>query len=210
MDAPGTRRELDLPVAELDLPDGFTPPDWEAPFDLQAHLAKVPAGATVKGMFLSSTVETVKARGGGLLTGEKFTAFRDYPLTRTLELLAEGASLVFPERSLRDGMRRLARPAFPVFADSMIGRTIFAAIGRDPKPVLGLASRAWRHATNTGKLESEPVDDTAVRVRVSDFLLTEMVAVGIAEGVLQACGRQGVVVRRMQSPSDGEFLIRWV
>ncbi len=106
-------------------------------------------------------------------------------------------------------MRRLARPAFSVFADSMVGRAVFAAVGHDPRPVLGLASRAWRHATNTGKLQSEPVDETAVLIRVSDFLLTEAVAVGIAEGVLQACGRQGVVARRMHSATAGEFLVRW-
>lgn len=210
MEARGTRRELDLPIADLDLPDGFALPDWKAPFDLQAHLRTLPAGATVKGMFLSSTIDTVRDRGGGLLTGEKFTAFRDYPLGRTLELLVEGAPLVYPDRPLRDGMRRLARPAFPVFAESLVGRAVFAATGRDPRSVLGLASRAWRHATNTGKLESAPQDDTSTLVHVSEFHLTEMVAVGIAEGVLEACGRRGVVARRMRSPTEVDFLIRWM
>jgi len=206
---PKTARELELPLADLDLPDGFAPPDWTAPFDLEAHLRQVPADATVKGMFLSSTVEAVQSRGGGLLTGEKFTAFRDYPMGRTLELLAEGAPLVYPDHPLRDGMRRLARPAFPVFAGSLVGRAVFAATGSDPRSVLGLASRAWRHATNTGKLESEPLDETSMRIHISDFHLTEMVAVGIAEGVLEACGRRGVVAPRMQSASEGDVIIRW-
>lgn len=202
-------REGELPLADLELPDGFAFPDWSAPFDLQEHLRSVPADATVKGMFLSSTVEAVRDSGGGLLTSEKFTAFRDYPLSRTLELLVEGAPLVYPDLPLRDGMRRLARPAFPVFAGSLVGRAVFAAVGRDPRSVLGLASRAWRHATNTGKLESEPQDENTTLVRVCEFHLTEAVAVGIAEGVLEACGRRGRVARRMQSPTEGDFLIRW-
>ena len=93
--------------------------------------------------------------------------------------------------------------------DPGASRAVFAAIGRDPQPVLGLASRAWRHATNTGRLETEVVDESAVVIRVSDFLLTEAVAVGIAEGVLEACGRQGVVARRMRTPTAGDFWVHW-
>jgi len=208
--ASGRRGHPGPPLTGLDLPPGFAPPDWEAPFDLQAHLRRVPDDATVKGMFMASVVDTVRERAGSHLTEERYTPFRDYPLTLLLELMVEGAGRLFPDRSVRDGMRRLARPSFPVFSRSLVGRAIFAVSGHDPHSVFRQGSRAWRHATNLAKVESEELDETAAVVRVRDFHFTDAVAVGVAEGVLQACGRPGNVAVRMETPSTGEFLVRWM
>lgn len=198
------------PPTDLELPPGFAPPDWEAPFDLAAHLRRVPDDATVKGMFLTSVVDDVHARCGSRLTEERYTAFRDYPLSRLLELMVEGAGRVYPRRPVRDGMRRLARPSFSVFDSSLVGRAVFAVSRHDPHNVFRIGSRAWRHATNLAKVESEKLDETAVVLRVRDFHFTDAVAVGIAEGVLEACGRPGSVAVRMESPSAGDFLVRWM
>ena len=169
----------------------------------------MPADATVKGMFLNATVETVKGLGGPSLAEERFFAFRDYPLRRSLELLVEGARHVYADQPPREGLRRLARPGYAVFADSLIGKVVFAAIGRDPAAIYKLAAKAWRHAASVGKLEPQIVDPHTALIRVSELYLTDAVGIAIAEGVLEACGRDGYVAQRMRSPLEGEFLIHW-
>lgn len=201
-------RPLDLPLDEIELPPGFHRPDPYKPIDLERSRRRVPPEATVKGMFFTSLEEEVRSRGFDLAS-RRLPPFLDYPMTELLDLYEEAARVSHAGLPTYEAMRRLARPAFRVFSDSLVGRTVFGVIGRDVQRVLGLAARAWPHAANVGKLEVERIDEQTALVRASEFYLTEPVAVGIAEGVLLADGRRGLVAARMSSPIDGEFWIRW-
>lgn len=200
---------LDLPVAEYDLPDGFHVPDTSGPFDAEARCRAVPPGATVKGMFLEAMVEDIRRRGFEPPTQERFYAFHDYPMVQCLELLIEGSRLSYADLPVPEGIRRMSRPAYATFADSLIGKVVFAAMRGSVAGIFRLASRAWGRATNVGKLETEIVDENTARISTSDFYLTEFAALGIAEGVLEACGHQGIVAYRPRSAIAGDYWIRW-
>jgi uncharacterized protein (TIGR02265 family) len=202
-------RDFAPPAILPDLPPGFVLPDWDAPLDLAAHLATIPAEATAKGMFVESALQNVCALGRTPPTQEKFHGFRDYPLRRVIELLAECARISHPEATLREALRRVARPGYAVFSNSLIGRVVFAAIGRDPAAIVGLSARAWKHAISVGRLEPRPADGKNIVLHFSDLYVTEPVAIAIAEGVLEACDRSGYVAQRLRSPTEGDLLIRW-
>lgn len=191
------------------IPPGFRTPDPQTMFDLHRQRAGVPAHATVKGMFFNAMVDEVKARGEVLRGVKPVAAFHDFPLTGLLDLYEEAAGLCYGDLTLYEGMRRLSRPAFEVFSDSLIGKVVFGAVGRDVSRILKLSARAWGHATNVGTLEVERLDGHAALIRVDEFHLGEPVAVGIAEGVLQAAGRTGTVALRMSTPLAGEFWLHW-
>lgn len=161
-------------------------------------------------MFFAQIQQEYRRRGLEPPTQERFQVFQRYPLRRLMELLVEAAGTVHADVPLREGLRRLGHGAYGVFAESLVGRTLFAALGRDVGRILGLAGRAWAHAASAGSLEVEPAGAQAVRIRAHDFVLfPECTAVGIAEGVLLACERPGVVACRSESATEAEFWIHW-
>lgn len=198
----------DASLVGAPLPEGFRLPDWNEPLDVFTCCLAIPETATVKGMFFASLERQIRAHGGKG-SEKRFRPFHHYPMRLCLERAADCARTVHPDLPLRDGLRRIARPAYSTFADSLVGRVIFAALGRDVGAVLQMASRAWPHAASRGRLETRIVDATTAIIHVVDFYLTEPLAVGIAEGAVEACGKQCLVALKRLSHTEGEFLIRW-
>lgn len=198
------------PTTVPPLPEGFRLPDWDAPLDVEAQLALVPPEAAVRGMFFSQVQQEYRKRGLEPPTTESFQAFQRYPMRRLMELLVDAAGTVHADVPLREGLRRLGHGAYGVFADSLVGRTLFSALGHDVGRIFGLAGRAWPHAATAGSLEVEDAGERSVRIRAHDFVLfPECTAVGIAEGVLLACERPGVVACRPESSTRVDFWIHW-
>jgi hypothetical protein len=92
----------------------------------------------------------------------------------------------------------------------MIGRVIFGAVGHNPAALFKLAGRALKHSSSVGKLETVPVDDHAAVIRATEiYVFTECFGIGMAEGALEACGREGAVLQRMHTLTEVDFLVRW-
>lgn len=196
-------------VADPGRPAGFEAPDFSSPLDEAETLARIPEEATVKGMFLASAVAEIRAQGHEPPTIGAFLPFDDYSMRHAVELLFAAARVVYPAVPIREGIRRLTRPAYATFAGTLIGKVLFATVGRSPAAVYRLAARAWPHGASHGRLASDVLDDRTAVVVASEFPLPEAAAVGIAEGVLRGCRREGTVAVRHEGRDALRLWIRW-
>jgi uncharacterized protein (TIGR02265 family) len=205
-----TQNSQHPPVHAHDLPEGFELPDWDAPFDPQLYFDIVPLDATAKGMFLQALADEAERLGKTFELPRRYYAFHNYPLQECMELTLEAAKLIHPDASLREALRRLGRLSYRTFADSMIGRAVFGIAGGDVGRILSLASKGASVASTVGKIEVASQGESSATLRVSEiYVFAECFNVGIAEGVLEVCGREGYVAQRMTSLTEGEFLVRW-
>ena len=103
----------------------------------------VPPTATVKGMFLERPIAEAQRLCGRRPVPGEYVPFRDYPITEHIRVLAACAAAAWPDVPLREGIRRLGRGAFLTFLESLAGRVVFAAAGRNFDAALGLTTRAY-------------------------------------------------------------------
>ena len=192
------------------LPPGYEWPDWSAPLDVDAAIRAVPVGATGKGMFLERLMGELRRNGLSLTSRERFIPFKDYPLKQCLQVNVDAAKRLYPESSVRDALRRVAHLSFDTFARSMLGRITFSALGRDPAAIFRLAPVALRHSTNIGEFDVEMLGPSELIMHARDsYLYPQSFGVGMSEGMLESCGRTGLVAARQVSDHDWSFYVRW-
>ena len=190
--------------------EGFRAPNLDVQIDIEAVLDRIPASATGKGMFLSRLMRELSCRGLPLPTHETFHLFQDVPLRRCAELNLHAAHALHPGLPLPEALRRVARMSFDTFHESLAGQLVLAGTQHSPHTTLALASRLVGYTTNVGSLESVYIDPATRLIRTRDtYLFAEWFGVGMAEGVLSACGKIGTVLVRPDSFTDVDFLIRW-
>ena len=188
----------------------FVPVDWDAPLDHEGFLAQTPAEVTVKGMFIKSLVDDV-ARAGVELDRPRYRAFKDYPLTELMEVELQAARLLYPNATTRSALRRFGWDAFPTLMSTMIGRVIFAPVGRDMAAVIRLATRGYR--VSLSDCEVRVVDtgeDRCVEVHLGRiYNFADSYQVGVFEGAIRHYGYEPNVTVRRRSSSDIDLLVRW-
>jgi uncharacterized protein (TIGR02265 family) len=188
----------------------FSPPKLDAHFDLRDALERIPATATGKGMFVKRLLRELTRRGLPLPFQDSFTPFQDVPLALCAELNVHAARVLHPGLPLPDGLRRVARWSFETFQDSVAGQLILTGTHHNPHPTLALASRLVSFTTNVGTLQSVFLTPSSRLIRARDaYFFAEAFGVGMAEGVLHACHKQGQVLVRALSPTSVDFLISW-
>ncbi|HEX6245022.1 MAG TPA: DUF2378 family protein [Polyangiales bacterium] len=188
----------------------FLPPKLDAHLDLRAALERIPPAATAKAMFVKRLLRELACRGLPLPFEDSFLAFQDVPLALCAELNVHAARVLHPGLPLLDGLRRVARWSFETFQDSVAGQLILTGTQRNPHPTLALASRLVSLTTNVGTLQSVYLTPNSRLIRARDsYFFPESFGVGMAEGVLNACDKQGHVLVRAYSPTDVDFLIGW-
>jgi len=190
--------------------DSFTLPDTSVPLDLEERLAKVPAGLTVKGMFLQSTADAAAAVSRAKLGRGHWVGFKDYPVREWLQLLVECGRVVHPRVSPREGIRRLGQRAYPTFAESTIGKVVMSVAGNNLAAALRQAPRAYAVSGNGTTLESGSVAEGNALLHLRgawDF--PETWGVGVFEGVLTAFRREGTIRVRTLSLCDVDLDVTW-
>jgi uncharacterized protein (TIGR02265 family) len=161
-------------------------------------------------MFINRLLRELACRGVPQPAGEPVSAFEDVPLRRCAELNVYVARALHPGLPLPEALRRVARMSFETFQESLAGQLILTGAHRNPHPLLALASRLVSFTTNVGTLQSLHIDSTTRLIRARDtYLFAECFGVGMAEGVLQACGKPGRVLVKAFTPTDVDFLICW-
>lgn len=202
-----------LAIAREDLAlvtSGFVPPNFEASFDLGAALARMPAHATGKGMFVKRLLRELACRELAHPFDNSFLPFQDVPLRTCAEVNVYAARVLHPGLPLPEALRRVARMSFETFQESLAAQLILTGTHHNPHPILALASRLVSYTTNVGTLQSLHVDATTRLIRARDsYLFSEYFGVGMAEGVLHACKKRGQVQVKVLTPTDVDFLIRW-
>ena len=189
---------------------GFSPPDWNAPLDVETYLREAPRGGAIKGMFFADQVEMARKAGKPLPGRKRYFAFKDYPIKEYMELLLETAELVHPGVPIREALRRLGRPAYPTLADTMIGRAIFALAGDSFHRILAVASKAYAVSVKPGKVDLVSSGDNWARMELRTiWAFPDCYQVGVFEGGMEVLGLYGTIQVRTQSLCDVDFHLEW-
>jgi serine/threonine-protein kinase len=182
-------------------------PDFDAPVDVEAHLALLPEGAVVKGMFfidllrlgakLKTAPELLALAG---VPARRYVAFRDYPMAENMRLTATVARLVFPGMPLGQSLRRVGQTACDTVMETQIGRALFGAFERNLGWMLAQAPKAYKLLLNFGEITIERRGPRSFVMRAQHFpAFLETYQVGVLEGVLRHCN----VRARMRIATEG-------
>lgn len=179
--------------------------DWSEGLDLEQRLQRRSDDRSVKGMFYTQIVDAAADRGVDLGT-PKFSAFRDYSMHDWLRLMARAADEVFPEMAPAAAVRELARPTYPRFRESLLGRVIFTVTEFDS--ALRLASKAYRRVgpARCTVTEHEPGRAVLQLREVWEFPAWQA---GIYIGGFEAFGLTGHVRHRPVSLCDLDLELSW-
>ncbi|MEM7606520.1 MAG: TIGR02265 family protein [Myxococcota bacterium] len=204
--------------------DSLRLPPWERDSVLQT-LRHFPVRCRSRGMFASGVLKSVERVCGASVAAEvqrqsgyprRITSFTLYPHVTFYRLFYASASLMFPTQSLGEGMQSVAETFYPIFSESLAGRTMKALLGRTPEAVLARFVDAYRIATPWNEHAVEFVGTQAARwkcmVEPCDFY--EYTFAGICTGMVRAA--TGVVptfevVERSRATNHQrlEMMIRW-
>lgn len=191
------------------MPEGFATPTFTAPLDLARAIEVCPATATVKGMFVEPVQRGVRELGATPVFDARIVGFKDYPMRRQMELLAQWAELAHPGAPLREGLRRIGRTAYTDLTTSLVGKVIFGVLGRDLAAITKLVSKGYAISGSPQRatlLEHAP---NHARVRLDDVHFVDSYQVGVFEGAVLACEAEGTVLYRGISETSCEMFVSW-
>jgi uncharacterized protein (TIGR02265 family) len=179
--------------------------------ELTQHLTRVPAHATVKGMFISGCLDSVERLGCVHSRGERFLPFRDYPLTKFMAFMLESVGRVWPDLSPREGLRRLGQLAYPTFASSLSGRVLMAVAGSDWQSALPLTRRAYELSLSHVSVTIRDFEEKSVVLEFRDIWnFADSYQVGVMEGALKSYNMRGSVrAERLARPCDVNLHMSW-
>ncbi len=189
----------------------FVDPPWGAPLDPEAVIARLPAEAAMRGMFLTAVVERARLQGKTLPSArDRYLPFEPYPLWEHCRLLVELARAVWPDQPLRQGLRRIGRGAAKALVGSTLGRvTVGSAEG--VQHVLHQMAKSFTVIAQPGTITvAETGAGRAIlELRGIHFFL-DCHHVGVYEGALRYAEAPDARVRiRTLGPSDADFLCEW-
>ena len=187
----------------------FTQPDYTGSLELEERIAGLPSNAWVKGMFLAGIVDRAST-AGVTFDRPRYVAFKDYPVSEYLELLAEAAARVHPNVAPLEGLRRLGHTVYPTFMASTIGRVTMAVAGRDMRAAVGLVPRAYSIAGNTARIDILSLSEQSARLHLQGVWdWPGAYQVGIMEGGFDAYDVDGDVGLEMISLSEAVLNLEW-
>ena len=181
----------------------FLAPDWNAPLDVAERIRAVPPDATVKGMFIEGPLAVAHLRSGRRRGPASYVPFKDYPIAEHVQVLADCAAAAYADVPLREGLRRLGRDALRIFLESLAGRVVFAAAGRNFDAALGLVARSYGLTGNIGSARViERTPDAAVIRLERCYNLPDCYHVGVFEAAMERFREPGEVLIRVRSVCD--------
>jgi uncharacterized protein (TIGR02265 family) len=189
--------------------DSFVLPDMSGSEDIAQVLACCPAEAMTRGMFLADIVDALR-RNQLPLPARTYQTFGNYPQREFISVASDAAGHLFPRVSQREALRLLGQSAYPVFAQTLIGKVMFGVLGNDIGSIMRIAPRGYASILSHGHadlVESGPKFVRVKLVNVHTFLSSYQV--GVFEGALLACEVKGTVKVRYDNPTNGEFLVEW-
>jgi uncharacterized protein (TIGR02265 family) len=189
----------------------FIAPDFDRPIDIQEYVSLVPPTATIKGMFITALLEALGPRRKCLQQGRaRYVAFKDYPLVDQVRLVAEVAELLYPDAALREAIRRIGHAVYPAFAASLLGKVLFAAVGRDPSALIRAGAKAYEMSASVGKVEIVQLSPRSALLHLREmYNYIDCYQVGVFEGAFSVLGLVPALRMRLDSLTSGVFELRW-
>ncbi len=188
----------------------FIDPPWTAELDEASCLRAIPQSATMTGMFLDGAAKLARDKGHEIPSARaRYTPFQPYPLREHCQILIEVARALYPNASLREGLRKLGRGAPNVLLRSTVGRVVLGSV-EGPFATIEAMARSYTMHMRPSTLAVERRGDRAVVVHLSDvhnFLDSHNV--GVFEGVLRHMNLTGTVRICTFTRTSGDFLCEW-
>jgi len=188
----------------------FVDPDWSAPLDVDAYIARIPPHEMLKGMFVSPVITAAAAKHHPLPGArERYLPFADYPLREHARNLVDAAQAIYPFSPVREGLRRLGRGALRATLDSTLGRVHWAS-ATDPKSAIEAILKMYRSVHTNLAIDLADATPGALVVSARHlYTFLDCHHVGVFEGVLNGLSLKAHITVRTYSLSDGDFLIRY-
>ena len=179
----------------------------------------------VRGVFFEGIARIVRqAKGEGALAQllrnagapEHAIAFRHYAQRDFYKLYYLAARLLFPAESFTRSLRLTARTFFPIFRDSLLGKTMNALMGDKPRTILPLLAKAYNLSVAGNDHTSELVGEREITwgCRVEPVEWYEQTFTGIIEGTVPEGDKTALHVRTVSKSlrggsTDYRFEITW-
>lgn len=192
------------------LPSDWSEPSWTLPLDTDAAIAAVPEDATMTGMFLAALVAVASERGVELPSARpRYVAFQPYPLREHCRLLVELSRLGFPNRPLREALRRVGRGAPEVLLGSTVGRVVLGSV-EGTVPILQAMAKSYALHMRPATLDVIQTGERQAVVRLNEvYNFADCHNVGVFEGVLRYAGVDGRVRIHSRSPTRADLCCDW-
>ena len=185
-------------------------PPWGAVLDPELSVAAIPEAATISGMFLAPLAVEAKRRGITLPSArEKYVAFSFYPLREHARLLLETCANLYPDRPVRQALRKLGRGAPKALVASTLGKVVLGSV-EGPHDVIAAMARAY--PLNARPSRVTVLESTRGRsvVRLEDiYYFVDSHHVGAFEGVLNFAGVKGHVLVAKRGRAAADLLLEW-
>jgi uncharacterized protein (TIGR02265 family) len=190
--------------------EGFVEPDWGARLDPEVVLRAIPDAATVAGMFPGAVQAAAKDAGVELPSArERYVPFQFYPTREHARLLVEASAAFYPDKPLRQALRKLGRAAPDALLSSTVGRVTLGSTAT----VLGaIEAMCNTYPVNVRPSEVSIVESSdshcVISMRHVHFFLDPH-HLGVFEGTLRYAGKRGQVMLRTHGPNSAELLCLW-
>jgi uncharacterized protein (TIGR02265 family) len=175
-------------------------------FDVDATARLFTRAHLVKGMFFNRLLAVLGPSFGDLVPFleapprlGKYLPFSDYPQGDYLRVAVAVAERSYPAWSLREGIRRLSRADFKVFADSTLGKVLLAVAGDVHAALINVPSTYTKVTSANWTITGEAIDQGAVTITFAPLLGPWEFQLGQLEGVVLAFGKTPSV-RVMELP----------
>ncbi|MEP7125489.1 MAG: DUF2378 family protein [Byssovorax sp.] len=165
----------------------------------QATIAKNLVGISpeqqVRGIFFEGIARIVRqAKGEVALANlqrsagipDHIIAFRHYPHRDFYKLYYLTARMLYPAETIARSLRLTARTFFPIFRDSLLGKTMNALMGDKPRTILPLLAKAYNLSVAGNEHTSDLVGEREIAwvCRVEPVEWYEQTFAGIIEGTV--------------------------
>jgi uncharacterized protein (TIGR02265 family) len=192
-------------------------PRFEAPVDLEAHVALVKPGATLRGFFVTDAITRARAAEPRVnlhaiakVAPRRYLPFLSYDYREYLRLLHAAAGVISPSIPRGEALRRLAWSTYDTFIGTPVGKIIFDMMGRDVAGVLSQASRGYSVSVNFGEVTSQTMGTRYVLVRYRNMpSFLETTQVGVIEGAVKHCGAEPDVQIELMDLANADLHVRW-
>lgn len=188
----------------------FVEPRWDAPFDRAAEISAIPATAAMSGMFLAPLAIEAKRRGIVLPSArDRYLPFKFYPLREHASLLIETCERLYPDRTIRDALRKLGRGAPKALIASTLGKVVLGSV-QGVHDVVEAMAKAYPLNVRPSSVSVFEKGPTWCRVRLDDIhYFLDSHHVGAFEGVMRHAGVHGQVLVAMRNRASADFLLEW-
>jgi len=190
--------------------NAFVEPPWTAPLDAETEIRALPQAAQVRGLLIAPMLANAKKRGTTpAVQRERYLSFTLYPLREHARLLVDSCQALFPELTLRQGLRKLGRGASDAFGASTLGKvTLGAAEG--VHDIVAAFAKGYELNLQPGRACVVESGVRRVIVSLDDVhYFLDSHHVGAFEGVLKRAGKRGRVLIARRSRSAADLLLEW-